>query len=110
MALAVFNVTKKPAVPLTGTRAESVQQLTFDTDYPTGGYPLTAAMFGLTTLEFVDCPGVGGYVCQYDYTAAKLLVLTGDNDAGADGPLIEAASGLNALDTLTVRALGRGVA
>lgn len=110
MALGIFDVTKKPATPLTGGRAEVVKKLTFDTDYPTGGYPLTAALLGLSSVEYVSCNGTGGFVCEYDYAASKLKVLTGDNDAGADGPLIEVAAGLNAIDTLTTRVLARGVA
>jgi hypothetical protein len=107
LALAIFNVTKKPASPIVGGDVEVIHQVTLDTDYAAGGYAITAAQLGLSSIDFVDCPGNGGYVCQWDYANSKLKVLYGNNDA-ADGPLIEVADGHDGIADLTVRLLARG--
>jgi hypothetical protein len=48
-------------------------KLTGDTSYPTGGYPLVAADFGLTQLLAVFAADTsGGFHPEYDYTNGKL--------------------------------------
>jgi hypothetical protein len=104
MALGVFDVSKRPKSRLAGGRALAVLQLTYDTDYAAGGYSLTAAMCGMSAIHAVIVNPTGGYIGEYDYTANKIKVLYGNNDA-ADGPLIEVADGANGIDTLTARVL-----
>lgn len=110
MALGVYDVTKKPAGRIAGSRVAKVVRLTLDTDYAAGGYALTAATLGLSAIHVVLANPTGGFILEYDYTNSKMKVLTGDNDAGADGPLVEVADGLNAIDTLTARVLVIGEA
>lgn len=109
MAIAIFDVTKRAPTPLTGGDVEDVKEITLDTDYASGGYAITAAQLGLSSISFVACPGVGGYVCEWDYANSKLKVLYGNNDA-ADGPLIEVADGHDGIADLKVRMLVRGQA
>lgn len=75
---------------------------TFDSSYPTGG---EACDPGLGTVNIaISDPSVSGYVFQYDYANRKLKAFYADYDAGADGPLIEVANGVN-LSAVSVRLL-----
>jgi len=63
----------------------------FDNSYPTNGEAITVTDFKFDTqllsLEMVG--GMGGYVADLNLTGMMLLMFMSDNDAGADGPLIE---------------------
>lgn len=65
--------------------------------YPTGGVPLTKAKFGcpnsITSFVFVDPANANGFVYKYSASAEKLRIYQGDNDAVADGALIELIGG-----------------
>lgn len=105
MALGIGQPAKQRKARLNGNQVWDIFSLTLDTDYPTGGYPLTASLVGFGSIDFVDAPGVGGYVLEYDYTNSKLKVLFGDNNNSSDGPLIEVAALADAIDTLVARVL-----
>lgn len=51
-----------------------VLDLLCDNSYPTGGYPVTAADFGLNDVIVVIPQGAGGLLFEYDYANKKLLV------------------------------------
>lgn len=75
MAVAVGDVK-----PFTGNRPTPVGQwlerivdITFDSSYPTGGEPLSAATLGFRKILFVNAPRSGANLFQYDYTNSKLL-------------------------------------
>lgn len=59
--------------------------------YSTGGDAVTAADFGLSRLDYLVISAVseGGYGFAYDPSAGKIKAFDADNDAVADGPLIE---------------------
>jgi hypothetical protein len=77
-----------------------VVTITFDSSYPTGGELLAAADVGLTSIAFVDAECADGFALEYDYTNSKLKAFTNDNDAVADGAMIEVANAtdLSAID------------
>lgn len=76
---------------------------------PSGGIPLTIGKLGCPTvvesLHVVD-QGLSGYVFNYDQSANKLVVLYGDYDPAAVGPLIEASTVAIAAQTLEVELIG----
>lgn len=109
MALGIFDVAKVPAAKLSGNRRLRVVQFTTDTDYPTGGYPLAEAALGFSVIDLVIVGPSGGYVAQYDYVNEKLMILFGDNNNAADGPLIEVAAGADAITGLLFRGIVIGV-
>ena len=80
--------------------------------YPTGGVPLTKADLAcpnrIIELHFVDAASANGFVYKYDWVNEKIRIYQGDNDAGADGPLVELAGGVAtpAAATLYVSVLG----
>lgn len=74
--------------------------LAFDDSYPTGGEVLAASDLGLSEVRYFPTVLAGGYVLQYDYANGKLQAFYADNDAVADGPLIEVANATD-LETLT---------
>ena len=92
-----------------------IWQLTFDSSYPTGGeacdFTSVSVTTAFTTVYSVMVQGEGdtaaGYVFQYDYTNAKLLVFV-EEAAAAGGPLLELANATD-IATLKVRAVVMGV-
>jgi hypothetical protein len=71
---AVGTVSVSPTVP--GTRRSRQCKVTFDTNYPSGGYALTASTFGLTQLDTVSVAGttVLGRLAAWDQANSKLIV------------------------------------
>lgn len=65
--------------------------------YPTGGVPLTKSKMGLRSdlreLQFVDSGSANGLIYKFDKANGKIRIYQGDNDAVADGPLVELAGG-----------------
>lgn len=55
---------------------QNIAEITFDNSYPTGGESVTAAQFGLQSIDMVVLSGSGGYIAEYDYTNNKIKVLT----------------------------------
>jgi hypothetical protein len=70
-----------------------------DTSYPTGGSaflePFRTAKDATPTIIALVPIECGGYLPQYDASTGKLKVYRGDNDGGADGPLVEVANATN---------------
>lgn len=48
--------------------------LALDASYPAGGYPVTARMFGLANIDFVDFASKLGYALAYDPSTATVRV------------------------------------
>lgn len=105
MAMAVYDVTGKPAAPLVGDRVLKIVRLTMDTDYADGGYSLDEDDLGLAEIDQVLIPPAGGFVFTYEYDTNKVKAWWGNNDAGADSALVQVPDGENTLDTVAVRAL-----
>lgn len=61
-----------------------VKDVTADNAYPAGGYPVTPAMFGLTTIVgIIPCPTPDGAHVAFDPTTSKLkFLLTGSALSG----------------------------
>jgi hypothetical protein len=86
----------------------SVETVTGDASYATGGYAVVPNQFGFTRISAVIPVGTNtGYVPVWDATNSKLKVFYGDNNNAADGPLIEvpATTDLSAV-SFTVLAFG----
>lgn len=77
--------------------------ITMDTDYPTGGWTLSAASMKLNGIIAVIPLGQeDGYVPAWDRSANKLVMF----EAGADGDALdECGAGANGLDTKIVTCL-----
>ena len=80
--------------------------------YPAGGVPLDKNKLGLPnvikSLSFVDADDSNGFVYKYDAENEKIRIYQGDNDAGADGPLVELGGGSATPAAATVRVHVRG--
>lgn len=80
--------------------------------YPTGGVPITKASLGcpndIEEFHIMDASDGDGYVYKYDYENDKVRIYQGDNDATADGPLVEfvGTSTVVAATTLYVKVIG----
>ncbi len=79
--------------------------------YPAGGVPLTKANLGCPAFvkEFLllDPASANGFIYKYDRANEKLRIYQGDNDAVADGALIELTTGATpATATLFVKVSG----
>lgn len=90
MATLAYTVLRRHAF---GNQRRVDLKLTFDTDYPSNGYAITAAQCELGTLDGItfDGPTLAGYPCVYDKAAGKIKIYGAANAT-------EAAAGLNALD------------
>lgn len=92
MAIAV-SVVKRTGITPTGQAV--VADVTFDSTYPAGGEPYTAAMFGLPSADFVHCEtargsATTGYACRADHTNSKLLLY--NSNGAAPAALLETAT------------------
>lgn len=76
-----------------------IADITGDTSYPTGGYAITPAVFGLTTFDFVLVPSANGYGATYNATTGKIVVYASANTE------VTAATNLSAI-TFRVMAMG----
>lgn len=96
MALAFAKLSPNPD-HISGNKKVRYRKVTFDNSYPDNGEAVTAANFGLVSLEFVEVLGALqkadeslAYLCGYDPENKKLVAYEGDNDNAGDAPLIEA--------------------
>lgn len=102
------------ALIATGGGWELDALITLSGSYSTGGDALDFGPFfsqqGQGIVDKVQVDGVTGYIARYDYTSKKLLWYVGDNDAVADGPLVELAAAAYpaALTAGTIRVYVRG--
>lgn len=78
---------------------------TYDASYAAGGESLTADDLGCDPV-FVLAEPTDGYVFEYDKGASKLMAFFSDNNAVADGVLIEASGDLS---SVVVRLMAIGV-
>lgn len=85
MAIAV-SVVKRTGITPTGQAI--LADVTFDSSYPAGGEPYTAAMFGLSSVDFVHCETARGsattaYACRADHANSKLQLYNSNGAAPA---------------------------
>jgi hypothetical protein len=105
-----------------GTRVEAgvIRQRTYDvlldTDYPTGGWPISAkdvgllSIFGANVIGHRGAAGAAattGYLFLWDFIANKLQSF--DTGAAGSAPFAETTAGDNDLDTRTARITFTGV-
>lgn len=76
-----------------------IADVTGDASYPTGGYAITPAIFGLTTFDFVLVPSAKGYGANYNDATGKIVVYA---SAGTE---VTAATNLSAV-TFRIMAMG----
>lgn len=77
-------------------------------DYPTGGYPYTAATFGFTQLFYVELMAYPlGWAAQIDKVNSKIVVFGGAAAAAGVASQAAAATDLSASQGFLVRAFGR---
>lgn len=79
-----------------------VDRITLDLDdsYPSGGYASFSDTIkdvlgqgsSRTLVAVQQASPAGGYILHWDRSNDKLIIYYGNNDAGADGPLIENAT------------------
>lgn len=80
--------------------------------YPAGGVPLVGAQLGcpnqIRSLSLFSPASANGFVYKYDQANNKIRIYQGDNDAVADGPLVElvAATAAPAAATLYCEVVG----
>ncbi len=103
MALSFTDV-HRGRVEVGGTK-EVIVDVTLDTDYPAGGWPIVPStdlnLNGILVLK--PQPIVGGYAFAFNHANSKLQAFYGDYDPAAAGPLIDCAVGENGLNALVVR-------
>jgi len=91
MAIAVSIVKRSGLVP---SGRAVVADVTFDSSYPAGGEPYTAAMFGLTRIDQMQtAPALAssttGLLCLADHTNSKLMLFGMAAAAGVGTALTE---------------------
>jgi hypothetical protein len=89
-----------PGGQVPGARRRVLAQVNFDNSYPTGGYALTPAFFGLSALDTVDCGSVsqaGTRLVSWDQVNGKLKVysalgteVVNTTDIHTDSVIVEA--------------------
>lgn len=88
-----------------GNKRVNVGTVTLDTSYRNGGEAITAANLGLSQIVWVEftCDGAG-YVPQYDYSAAKLVMYAVQDSlhAALYGAMADIAPDTNAVDLSAV--------
>jgi len=87
MALTVGNI--KQVLGGAGNKNIAICDVDFDSSYPTGGESFAPSLFGWDSFDIVMAMPRLGYVFDYDYSGELLLAYWADNDAGADGALVE---------------------
>lgn len=91
MSLTVAIV-KRTGVTPTGQGV--VADVTFDSSYPAGGEPYTAAMFGLNRVDFLHCEAALGssttaWIARADHANSKLQLFGMAAAAGQGTPALE---------------------
>lgn len=88
-----------------GNRNVYICDVDFDASYPTGGESLTPANVGLQQFDLVLASNDAGFVFEFNYTDNLLLAYYADNDAGADGALIQVANATDLSANTNIRTL-----
>ncbi len=80
--------------------------------YPAGGIPLLKGNLGcpneVRSLDLFSPDSSNGFVYKYDLANNKIRIYQGDNDAVADGPLIELVAATATLAAATLSANVKG--
>lgn len=90
-----ISVSIKKRTGLTPTGRAVVADVTFDSSYPAGGEPYTAAMFGLSKIDMMLVSGgalassTTGLLCFADHTNSKLMLFGMAAAAGVGTALTE---------------------
>lgn len=115
MALA-FTPVDGGSLAQTGQYSQTMYDVLLDTDYPTGGWPITPGEVGLGTIIMggvavahrgpAGAAATSAFLFLFDAVAQKLQAF--NSNGAAPAPLLEAAAGENALDTRTVRIMFYG--
>lgn len=110
MALA-FTPVDGGSLAQIGQYSQTMYDVLLDTDYPTGGWPITPGEVGLGTIIMggmaiahrgaAGAAATTGYLFLFDAVAQKLQAF--NSNGAAPAPLAEAGAGQNDLDTRTVR-------
>jgi len=80
-----------------------VVDLTLDTDYPSGGYTLSAASLKLNgIIGVIPCGQEDGYTPVWDRSAGKLKIMMDDLSSSTDGPAVDCDAGRNDLENKIV--------
>lgn len=97
---------------MSNSQASNLVRLSFGNGaltVPANGIPLLKGKMGcpanIESLKVVD-QGLSGYVFQYDQSAEKLIVMHGDYDPAAVGPLVEASAVAIAAQVIEVEVIG----
>lgn len=93
--------TASPSIPL-ADKVFRLVDFVADTSYPTNGYVVTAAQFGLNKIDMVLPLASTGHMPVFDLANLKLKFFHGDNGNASAGPAIEVSNG-NSLAGVTVR-------
>lgn len=94
------------SVAVPGDRHFAIADVTFDSSYPTGGYAVTPATFGLTSsIDFLVANDAAGYNVRFDNVNSKIMLY--DTGASSGAVLAETASTTD-VHTVTTRVLAFG--
>jgi len=91
MAISV-SIVKRSGLTPSGRAV--LADVTFDGSYPAGGEPYTAAMFGLSKVDYIAPAAAKGsattaYLCMADHTASTLMLF---GQTAATSALVETAT------------------
>lgn len=106
MAVATYTRVRSNVV---GAERQVDVTVACDDDYPTGGYPLTAAEVGLNQIFAVSSAVGAGFVFQYvpaSLTAGNLFAFETDGDGG---PLVQASSSADLSAVTALPLVVRGI-
>jgi len=86
-----------------------VVDLKMDTDYPSGGYTLSASSLKLNgILAVIPCGQEDGYTPVWDRSAGKLKIMMDDLSSSTDGPAVDCDAGRNDLENKIVTVIVMG--
>ena len=102
MAISV-SIVKRTGLTPTGRAV--IADVTFDSGYPAGGEPYTAADFGLSKVDFLHCEAAFGssttaYLCRADHTASKIQLY--NSNGAAPAALVETSTANQAATVVRV--------
>jgi hypothetical protein len=99
--MALIAVLDKAAQEVSGSTRTNYGRFSLTGTYTTNGIAITPRQFGLKALHQLAAYPSQGYVFVWDQANSKLLVYYSDNNAIADGPLIQVPNGAD-LTVITV--------
>lgn len=103
MAATITLLSKLPQGRISmGSRTAVLAEMAADASYPTGGYLLTPAQFGLTSIDEIFAFSTGGYLIEYVEATGKVKVTV----PGAGAAVFTGAALAGHAHTFTGAALG----